>query len=82
MLVDALRLVGMRVHQPVGRLVQIAHFVVERRQIALQSLVLALQTLHGGKVVADVIDLECLVLLFDPVARLVGVSASSTPRQP
>ena len=48
--------------------------VVERGEVAFESLVLALQSLHSGEVVADVVDVERVVLLLDPVLRLVRVA--------
>ena len=52
----------------------VTDLVVERGEVAFESLVLALQSLHSGEVVADVVDVECLVFLVDPVTCLIGIS--------
>lgn len=48
--------------------------VTQRCQVPLEAFVLALQRLHAGQVVAVVVRVQSLVLLLDPLLRLVGIS--------
>ena len=49
------------------------YLIIEGSKIPLKPLVLALQTLHSGEVVAHVVQVQRVVLLLDPVLRLVSV---------
>lgn len=65
--------VRVRLHQPIGRLVQLLDFVPQSGQIALESLVLPLQRLHAPQVLAKVVVVQRRVFLADPVLGLVDV---------
>jgi len=50
-----------------------SHLVPQSGQVSLEALVLALQGLDAGQVVAVVVRVQRLVLLLDPLLGLVGI---------
>lgn len=53
------------------------YLVSQGGQVSLEALVLALQGLHAGQVVAVVVGVEGLVLLLDPLLGLISVPAAA-----
>ena len=74
MFIDALCLVGMGLHEPVSRVIELLHLLSQGSQVTLQSLVFTLQALDRGKIVAEIIRLECGFLLIHPVFGLISIT--------
>ena len=73
-IIDALCLVGMRLHETLGGLIQVFHLLSDGGEVAFESLMLALEALNCGKVMSKVSRTEGRLFLFDPVLCLVSIS--------
>ena len=72
-LIDHLGALSMRVHQLAGLLVELVDLIAEGGKVPLKPLVLPLEGLHRSHVLANVIAVEGLVLLGNPVLGLVDI---------
>src|SRR6218665_976214 len=73
MVIDALCLVWMSLHQALCSVIQVLHLLADGSQIALQAFVLALQALHRCKIMSKVVRVQIVLLLINPVLGFIGI---------
>ncbi len=74
LLVNSLGLVRVRVHEPLRHVIQLPDALAQRVQVPLEAVMLALQPLDRGQILAQLRVHQRLILLVDPVHGLVGVA--------
>ena len=68
----------MSLHQPISNLIQVLDLLPKGGKVTLQPLMLPLQALDSGQVMAKVLNVQGLVFLINPVLGFISISVGKT----